>query len=58
MIEQDDIVVIDIGGPVAPGYNSDCTRTYCFPSRPPTSPRPMRRWKRRKRWRSPRCARA
>ena len=23
-----DIVVIDIGGPVEPGYNSDCTRTY------------------------------
>ena len=23
-----DIVVVDIGGPVEPGYNSDCTRTY------------------------------
>lgn len=23
-----DVVVIDIGGPYAPGYNSDCTRTY------------------------------
>lgn len=23
-----DIVVVDIGGPYAPGYNSDCTRTY------------------------------
>ncbi|QKT07366.1 aminopeptidase P family protein [Gordonia sp. X0973] len=30
VISEDDIVVIDIGGPVAPGYNSDCTRTYCF----------------------------
>ncbi len=30
VITADDIVVIDIGGPVAPGYNSDSTRTYCF----------------------------
>ncbi|GAA3042280.1 Xaa-Pro peptidase family protein [Gordonia defluvii] len=30
VITDDDIVVIDIGGPVDPGYNSDCTRTYCF----------------------------
>ncbi|GED97993.1 M24 family metallopeptidase [Gordonia crocea] len=30
VIEADDVVVIDIGGPVDPGYNSDCTRTYCF----------------------------
>ncbi len=30
VIEASDIVVIDIGGPVATGYNSDCTRTYCF----------------------------
>ena len=30
VIEGDDIVVIDIGGPVDPGYNSDSTRTYCF----------------------------
>ncbi|WP_347954109.1 M24 family metallopeptidase [Gordonia aichiensis] len=30
VIGADDIVVIDIGGPVAPGYNSDSTRTYCF----------------------------
>ncbi|AZG44428.1 M24 family metallopeptidase [Gordonia insulae] len=34
VIECDDIVVIDIGGPVDPGYNSDSTRTYCF-GRPP-----------------------
>jgi Xaa-Pro aminopeptidase len=27
-IEHGDIVVIDIGGPVAEGYNSDSTRTY------------------------------
>ncbi|MGC4963546.1 M24 family metallopeptidase [Gordonia sp. DT101] len=30
VIEAADIVVIDIGGPVDPGYNSDSTRTYCF----------------------------
>ncbi|MCF8610591.1 Xaa-Pro peptidase family protein [Gordonia sp. HY285] len=30
VIGADDIVVIDIGGPVDPGYNSDSTRTYCF----------------------------
>ena len=29
VIEDGDMVVVDIGGPVAPGYNSDCTRTYC-----------------------------
>jgi Xaa-Pro aminopeptidase len=28
VLEYGDIVVVDIGGPVAPGYNSDCTRTY------------------------------
>ncbi|MCJ0892864.1 Xaa-Pro peptidase family protein [Rhodococcus sp. ARC_M5] len=28
VVEAGDIVVIDIGGPVAPGYNSDSTRTY------------------------------
>lgn len=30
VITADDVVVIDIGGPVDPGYNSDSTRTYCF----------------------------
>lgn len=30
VIAEDDVVVIDIGGPVEPGYNSDSTRTYCF----------------------------
>ncbi len=30
VITADDIVVIDIGGPVEPGYNSDSTRTYAF----------------------------
>lgn len=34
VIESDDIVVIDIGGPVDPGYNSDSTRTYCFAEPP------------------------
>ena len=28
VIEVGDVVVIDIGGPVDPGYNSDSTRTY------------------------------
>ncbi|MGB6183385.1 MAG: Xaa-Pro peptidase family protein [Rhodococcus sp. (in: high G+C Gram-positive bacteria)] len=28
VIEEGDVVVIDIGGPVEPGYNSDSTRTY------------------------------
>ena len=27
-VESGDVVVIDIGGPVGPGYNSDSTRTY------------------------------
>ncbi|MEI6251769.1 MAG: Xaa-Pro peptidase family protein [Mycobacteriaceae bacterium] len=27
-LQEGDIVVVDIGGPVEPGYNSDCTRTY------------------------------
>ncbi len=27
-LQRGDIVVVDIGGPVEPGYNSDCTRTY------------------------------
>ncbi|SHF14154.1 M24 family metallopeptidase [Streptoalloteichus hindustanus] len=27
-IEAGDVVVVDIGGPVAEGYNSDCTRMY------------------------------
>ncbi|WP_328809812.1 M24 family metallopeptidase [Rhodococcus sp. NBC_00294] len=30
VIEEGDVVVIDIGGPVEPGYNSDSTRTYCI----------------------------
>lgn len=30
ILESGDVVVIDIGGPVDPGYNSDCTRTYCL----------------------------
>ncbi|MDG3016027.1 Xaa-Pro peptidase family protein [Speluncibacter jeojiensis] len=28
VIESGDVVVVDIGGPVEPGYNSDSTRTY------------------------------
>src|SRR5699024_86093 len=30
VLERGDVVVIDIGGPVEPGYNSDSTRTYCL----------------------------
>ncbi|MBS4100662.1 M24 family metallopeptidase [Tsukamurella paurometabola] len=30
VIEAGDIVVVDIGGPLASGYNSDCTRTYAM----------------------------
>ncbi|GAY15186.1 Xaa-Pro peptidase family protein [Mycobacterium sp. shizuoka-1] len=28
VLQAGDVVVVDIGGPYAPGYNSDCTRTY------------------------------
>ena len=28
VIETGDVVVVDIGGPLPEGYNSDCTRTY------------------------------
>jgi Xaa-Pro aminopeptidase len=36
VIEQGDVVVVDIGGPVQEGYNSDSTRTYVLgaPSEP------------------------
>ncbi|MEZ0054302.1 Xaa-Pro aminopeptidase [Mycobacterium sp. MAA66] len=34
-LEVGDIVVVDIGGPVDPGYNSDCTRTYSIGSPDP-----------------------
>jgi Xaa-Pro aminopeptidase len=30
VIERGDVVVVDIGGPVEPGYFSDSTRTYCL----------------------------
>lgn len=30
VIETGDVVVIDIGGPLPSGYNSDCTRTYAI----------------------------
>jgi Xaa-Pro dipeptidase len=30
VIRPGDLVVIDIGGPLADGYNSDCTRTYAI----------------------------
>jgi Xaa-Pro dipeptidase len=34
VIEPGDVVVIDIGGPVSSGYNSDCTRTYVVGEEP------------------------
>ncbi|WP_243788767.1 Xaa-Pro peptidase family protein [Saccharopolyspora gloriosae] len=36
VIEPGDVVVVDIGGPIPSGYNSDCTRTYAVgePSQP------------------------
>ncbi|MDR7303479.1 M24 family metallopeptidase [Haloactinomyces albus] len=30
VIEKGDVVVVDIGGPIPGGYNSDCTRTYAL----------------------------
>jgi Xaa-Pro dipeptidase len=35
VIEPGDVVVVDIGGPLASGYNSDCTRTYAVGGEPP-----------------------
>jgi Xaa-Pro dipeptidase len=37
VIEDGDVVVIDIGGPLPSGYNSDCTRTYAVGSAPAAS---------------------
>ncbi|GAA4538232.1 Xaa-Pro peptidase family protein [Pseudonocardia xishanensis] len=37
VIEPGDVVVIDIGGPLASGYNSDCTRTYAVGGEPAKS---------------------
>ena len=34
VIEPGDVVVIDIGGPLPDGYNSDCTRTYAVGGEP------------------------
>jgi Xaa-Pro dipeptidase len=39
VIEAGDVVVIDIGGPLPSGYNSDCTRTYAVGGEPPASVR-------------------
>jgi Xaa-Pro dipeptidase len=35
VIESGDVVVVDIGGPLPSGYNSDCTRTYAVGAEPP-----------------------
>ena len=37
VIESGDVVVIDIGGPLASGYNSDSTRTYAVGGEPPAA---------------------
>ena len=34
VIEPGDVVVVDIGGPLPSGYNSDCTRTYAVGAEP------------------------
>jgi Xaa-Pro dipeptidase len=34
VVEPGDVVVVDIGGPVAEGYYSDSTRTYCVGGEP------------------------
>ncbi|MGI9001685.1 MAG: M24 family metallopeptidase [Pseudonocardia sp.] len=34
VIESGDVVVVDIGGPLPGGYNSDCTRTYAVGAEP------------------------
>jgi Xaa-Pro dipeptidase len=39
VIESGDVVVIDIGGPLPSGYNSDCTRTYAVGAEPPAAVR-------------------
>jgi Xaa-Pro aminopeptidase len=39
VIESGDVVVIDIGGPLASGYNSDSTRTYAVGGDTPASVR-------------------
>jgi Xaa-Pro aminopeptidase len=38
-IESGDLVVIDIGGPLPSGYNSDSTRTYAIGAEPPAAVR-------------------
>jgi Xaa-Pro aminopeptidase len=39
VIEDGDVVVVDIGGPLPAGYYSDCTRTYAVGVEPPASVR-------------------
>jgi Xaa-Pro aminopeptidase len=39
VIRAGDVVVVDIGGPLASGYNSDCTRTYAVAAEPPAAVR-------------------
>ncbi len=39
VIETGELVVIDIGGPLPSGYNSDSTRTYAVGSEPPAAVR-------------------
>ncbi|WP_300015576.1 Xaa-Pro peptidase family protein [Pseudonocardia sp.] len=37
VIERGDVVVVDIGGPLPGGYNSDSTRTYAVGGEPPAT---------------------
>ena len=37
IIERGDVVVVDIGGPLPSGYNSDSTRTYAVGGEPPAA---------------------
>ncbi len=39
VVERGDVVVVDIGGPLPSGYNSDSTRTYAVGAEPPASVR-------------------
>jgi len=36
VLEKGDVVVVDLGGTVGPGYHSDCTRTFVVPGAEPS----------------------
>ncbi|SMB81335.1 Creatinase/Prolidase N-terminal domain-containing protein [Corynebacterium glucuronolyticum] len=37
VLEKGDVVVVDLGGTVGPGYHSDCTRTFVVPGAEPSA---------------------